>query len=874
MRADQGLLSIFSAPGEDKVAAVSRATGWTEADITALLPGFALTLGSLGEVVAPARTLLRLREALDALKRLGVPAAKALGWIDTSAPLSGPAGTTAADVAASVIHAAKSKYGAEAWATVAPPIRDVLREKQRKVLVAYLVAKNGYADSDALFARLLVDVETSPAQLTSRIKQALGSVQTFVQRSFLNLEADVSLPAEAAQQWEWMKSYRIWEANRKVFLYPENWIEPELRDDKSPFFKALESELRQKEMTAEVAEVAFGHYLERLGDVAHLEIVAMYHQEEEAEGLHPSIDVLHVVGRTVTAPHRHFYRTRVDAQWTAWEAIDLEIESDHVVIDVLNRRLHLFWAVITETPDPSKEQPKGDVNTPGQDAQTHLGVRLAWSEYRSKKWSARKLSIGKALKVHRSILVKDIPDPRTLCLIPASYGSASERVITLWINLAHAGASPGDMSYRGRFSLDLCGDKVEAVPMKSGDSMILPESELMVLPSGAYQEAQNGVQLYGSDLSLRFFDQSPVTSRVVLAHTPSQFRALSQHRLSWYLGDTYGYSVSGTKQLFYKDRTRTFFAEFETETTIEYLKPSSAYPGLPAKRVYHNDKFLGASMPSAVQEWAMATPVTSVVLSPNTIESRGYRFSSFYHPYACLFLRELNRSGVDGLLKWSMNEHPIQLKNDGPNRFAQDYQPSSDTTLKPYPVEDVDFSFRGAYSLYNWELFFHAPFLIATRLMHNQRFAEAQRWFHYIFDPTSGGKEKAPKRFWKVRPFYENLDLASIEEELTDLAEAWSKATKTLASLLEGKIDDPNVKDLQAQIEASRRQPFNPHLIARMRPLAYQKAVFIKYVENLFAWGDQLFRRDTIESINEATQLYILAGSLLGKRPRRVRSRT
>jgi len=33
-----------------------------------------------------------------------------------------------------------------------------------------------------------------------------------------------------------MKNYRVWEANRKVFVYPENWIERKLRDEKSPFF--------------------------------------------------------------------------------------------------------------------------------------------------------------------------------------------------------------------------------------------------------------------------------------------------------------------------------------------------------------------------------------------------------------------------------------------------------------------------------------------------------------------------------------------------------------------------------------------------------------------------------------------------------------
>jgi hypothetical protein len=29
--------------------------------------------------------------------------------------------------------------------------------------------------------------------------------------------------------WKWRKNYRVWDANRKVFLYPENWMEPELR---------------------------------------------------------------------------------------------------------------------------------------------------------------------------------------------------------------------------------------------------------------------------------------------------------------------------------------------------------------------------------------------------------------------------------------------------------------------------------------------------------------------------------------------------------------------------------------------------------------------------------------------------------------------
>jgi ATP-dependent 26S proteasome regulatory subunit len=37
--------------------------------------------------------------------------------------------------------------------------------------------------------------------------------------------------------WDWQKNYRVWEANRKVFLYPENWIEPELRPSSLPAFQ-------------------------------------------------------------------------------------------------------------------------------------------------------------------------------------------------------------------------------------------------------------------------------------------------------------------------------------------------------------------------------------------------------------------------------------------------------------------------------------------------------------------------------------------------------------------------------------------------------------------------------------------------------------
>ena len=92
-------------------------------------------------------------------------------------------------------------------------------------------------DADSLFEFFLIDVQMDACMQTSRIKQAISTVQLFVQRCLLGLEdrmhvgIQIGVPADALSRsrWEWMQKYRVWEANRKVFLYPENWIKSELR---------------------------------------------------------------------------------------------------------------------------------------------------------------------------------------------------------------------------------------------------------------------------------------------------------------------------------------------------------------------------------------------------------------------------------------------------------------------------------------------------------------------------------------------------------------------------------------------------------------------------------------------------------------------
>ena len=206
---------------------------------------------------------------------------------------------------------------------------------------------------------------------------------------------------------------------------------------------------------------------------------------------------------------------------------------------------------------------------------------------------------------------------------------------------------------------------------------------------------------------------------------------------------------------------------------------------------------------------------------------------------------------------WNVNEGTVG--SEGERFYFKDAYKPTKYVDDPYPRHDIDFSFGGAYSLYNWELFFHAPMLLASRLSQNQRFANAMRWYHYIFDPTDDSNESTTHRYWKVLPF-RDVEKLRIDHMLVLLSDPTKK----------GSPERQNVVD---QLNDWGQHPFQPHRIARLRLIAYQKNVLMKYIDNLVAWGDQLFRRDTIEAINEATQLYILAANLLGPRPQNIPNR-
>ena len=393
---DERLLEALDDPAaatQDANGLLFVVTRWDPAVLTEVL-------GHFGKAVADLKDMGQFRRVYDVfslIAQMGV-AGHALIQATTNEPT--------AELVRDWQAALRARYDDADWRDVVQPINDAMRSLQRDALVAYILHRMGsdpasaHIDTaDKLFEYFLMDVQMEPCMQTSRIRHALSSVQLFIERCLMNLEPRVSPATIEPARWEWMKRYRVWEANRKVFLFPENWLEPELRDDKSPFFKEIESELLQCDITDDTAAVALLNYLAKLEEVAKLEPCGMHYVGGDP-GLQTA-DVEHVVARTAGAHRKYFHRSYEGGSWGPWAQIKLDIEDNPVMPVVWNDRLFLFWLrIIKDAPQTAQKPGSGNVlltslktdDIKTDDIKVTVLAVLCWSEFYNGKWQPAKTS--------------------------------------------------------------------------------------------------------------------------------------------------------------------------------------------------------------------------------------------------------------------------------------------------------------------------------------------------------------------------------------------------------------------------------------------------------------------------------------------------
>ncbi|NES64341.1 MAG: hypothetical protein F6K24_03235, partial [Okeania sp. SIO2D1] len=282
------------------------------------------------------------------------------------------------NLAHSVTSLVKAKYNDEEWEKVFEKLNGTLEERKCQILSEYALYKLKYENLRELSEYLLLDVEMTSCSCNSKIQLAILSVQNYLQRCRMGIEPGVTEVKIPPVWWEWIMNYRKWEANRKVFLYPENYIDPSLRKDGSPIFKELQDELLQSEITAESVEVAYRNYFDKLAELAKLQIVDGGCFFVQTPKNPEPVETLFLFAKTLTQPHTFYYRTcerpsDKNPLWGHWQKIDLQINSDYLAPVYAFNRLFIFWVETKELEKP-KQKPKNQQQTqqetqnePGQD---------------------------------------------------------------------------------------------------------------------------------------------------------------------------------------------------------------------------------------------------------------------------------------------------------------------------------------------------------------------------------------------------------------------------------------------------------------------------------------------------------------------------
>lgn len=770
-RSETTLLDLFAwanKPGDakklsEKTAAV---TAWKKENIDKLIKAEHFDLDR-PEAFRNEANLVKLRTAVAVADKIGIDIDRLFDWAKPGSKF-----WVCHKIAEDIRKAIRARFDQEDWEQVVKPLNDQLREHQKQALISYLLVQQdliewGVVDADSLFEFFLIDVQMDACMETSRIKQAISSVQLFIQRCFLGLEEEHGVANDVLDRdrWEWMQRYRIWEANRKVFLYPENWIEPQLRDDKSPFYKELESELLQKDINKQTVEDALKSYLLKVDEVANLKVVGLFLEQDvdkdgkllfDANGK-PVFIKLHIFSRTRNAPYFFYYRYFHvgEKNWYSWEKVQVDIPSydleakvgaekgqilkngTYLIPVVWNRRLLIFFPQFAKKTIPATPQAEIDPTQKIPIKQPVEGweIKLGWSEYRNTKWTQKQLSAE---------AIYDIPNvPNALPEI----------------------------------------DEYEFVPTIS----TAPQQVLIDI----YQNVQLGTFI---------FTGSQISKGIPILGPPLSFPLIGDFHYT-----------SGTSQIH-------SLQKIDTEPPI--LLTTEPYFDVQTTlvEIHYQEKLDAAKL-------------------------------NFYHPFVHELLGKLNTGNLDSLFEYYLKttvdpSDPTRLKDDAKEAYGEN------GTLNAQPLYN---ELKRAYSIYNWEATFHAPMLLVDRLLKSQQFEQALKMCHYVFNPLAKGNGK--ERFWTFPPF-----------KVTD---AENVLEKLFIGLQPNKPDNTPGQ----QINEWRDKPFQPHVIARSRPSAYMKWVVMKYIEILIAWGDYLFRQDTIETLNQATQLYVLAAHIYGPRGQKIPKR-
>lgn len=800
-----------------------------------------------------------------------------------------------------------------------------------------------------LYDYLLIDPEISSVVMTSRVVEAISAVQLYVYRCLNNLEENTHADPELGEYWEWLSQYRVWQANREVFIYPENYIEPELRRSVTPIFSQLENGLKQTDLTNPAkVENLLKEYLNDFETIANLAYVGANTCDRIDNNKH-QIRTLCVIGRTLQQPYSYYYRT-VDflfvpasdendltqgytpVQWNPWLPMNVQIKATADVSPLYAYgRWYAFWVETSQNGEKSTTtMTTGNPQYQDSICFSYLDCNANWTSAQilASRDISKKANNQEIYPVYcRAIATILVPyyNPNEVETLTFPYGLNANGPVTDFSNITylrfwtyntpnwHLPPALADDKFFSKDEQNIfyCYRRTQAPGSKLDYSLrfktngsasfwvsfVTPQSGDLTYIAGFFVPA-DGMNSYRCVSGLAIDDQRALRLHVTGGTNITLSTNLIPGR--WYLlaveknpEATLEFYLNGEKVGSQDGFSNT---EVTTVLSFDYNKGAYSNSNLASFQEIFFDEGNGYSQKNKdyfktlydsninfMQDYASTVNLSDaftlypsegsiglpIVNQPNwrILQNCGERIlelpkqSSTGEHLACFRLNStavvnlieiLFTKNISGLLATSSQTLPeLDFSLLGP---VSTFIPENGGKVTYRPSNKIDF-YSGALSEYYWELFFHAPFLIANALQNYQQFQSAKNWYQYVFNPTFQASDSTsnPDDYWCFEGLKSSYNtILSIE-----LHEAWSTEISN------------DVKD-QLQLYQYHNDPFDPHAIAALRPIAYQKTIVMHYINNLLQWADQLYQQYTRESLVEATMLYIMAYDLLGTQPRNV----
>lgn len=704
----------------------------------------------------------------------------------------------------------------------------LLQEKRRTALLDYCIGQvkakryPSLRTAEDVFELLRIDPKDSAQVQTSGVAEAISCAQQYISAVYNKMEPGFEnheFPPEQLENWALYNNYSDWAAVQMIALYPENYINPFVRQRKTDLFKTLENNLNQARLSTDSVQAALQDYLQAFEQICDLDVVSGYMDGKTSERAD-----YYFVGRQRVPPFQYYWRkAQIEitptclavnpAAWSEWKAVDIQPAGR--VLDmrpvVWNGRLCLVWA---EWRDKVGEIIKGDPADPKNDDRSRfvphqLDINVAFMR-QSGQWSA-------PLNLRHSEFDEDI--------------SADARLIaTVWVD---------PQIPKGKLGVLLVNDK-------TGTGALKEIAIIDVLMRAVTGDSGNWLELAESNRFVSALTvQHPLglEATVVPSELPSGSMAafLGLNVFAMRVGNNDVLTVEGfCRSTGLPGNEKTAFTLQLELATVDDPKPVKSEVAVAGdwtmkflgtftrpKGTWNNVKFTlkndtegfgGKQFDLTIVELSDVLPPT---LLKNTTDAAQFLDFQLGAGWALRYVRLNSLFGPELVTRSTVS--PATLIN-------WDSQHLSEPPPTGVDFEERNGAFDGANGLYFWELFFHLAHLIATRLRDEERFAEALVWLHFIFDPRAAADSSsvpAKPNYWRCRPL------------INDLGNAGCEAVA----------------------------PADPDAIGYSAPVHLRLLMFIEYVKNLMAWGDWYYRQLTRESLVAAKLCYVQAGSLMGKPP-------